>query len=65
MIAGPARILEIAADTGEGKPARLQRFDRVQKARDRIVEGMVRGGGEEIEACRDQLIQRPGGGAEM
>ena len=65
VIAGPACILEIAADAGEGKPARLQRLDRVHKARDRIVERMVGGGGEEVEARRDQLIQHPGGRAEM
>lgn len=65
VIAGPACILEIAADTGEGKPARLQRLDRVHEARDRIVEGMVRGRGKEVEACRGQLIQHPGGRSEM
>ncbi len=65
VIAGPARILEIAADAGEGKPARLQRLDRVHEARDRIVERVVGGGGEEVEARRDQLVQHPGGRAEV
>src|SRR6185437_9012093 len=31
VIAGPARILEIAANTREGKPTPLQGLDRVQK----------------------------------
>lgn len=65
VIAGPARILEGAADAREGKPARLQRLDRVHQTLYRIVERVVGGGGEEIEACRRQLIQHPGRRAEM
>ena len=65
VIAGPARILEGAADAREGEPARLQRLDRVHQALYRVVERVVGGGGEEIEACRHQLVQHPGRRTEM
>src|SRR5262249_43680085 len=65
VVAGPPRVLEIAADAGEGDAARLHRLDRVQQARDRIIERMIGRGGEQIEARSQKLIEHPGWRAEM
>ncbi len=60
-----AGLTEVATNPGIDDTARIQPFDRCQHALDAVIERVVMGGREQVEAHRDQIIDYPAVSSQM